>query len=81
MKEMTETRGLEIRDRCAAHMNKRHTITQKEGNHATYSQAKYIIYHSCPHTSYDNKMNSDTDRMLKDDQDNIQVSESTHQVR
>ena len=26
-------------------------------------------------------MNSDTDNMLKDDQDNIQASESTHRVR
>ena len=43
----------------------------KEGSHATYNQAEYKIYHSCPHTSYDNQMNSDTDIMLKDDQDDI----------
>ena len=57
-------------------MDKQHEITQKEGNHATCSQAEYKIYHSGPHTNYDNQMKSDTNIMLEDDQDNIQASES-----
>ena len=58
------------------HMDRRHAITQKEGSHATCSQVEYKIYHSGSHTNYDNHMKSDTDIMLEDDQDNIQVRES-----
>ena len=44
---------------------------QKEGSHATYSQAKhkYITYVHIQAMMI--KMNSDTYIMLKDDQDNI----------
>ena len=61
-------------DRSATHTDKRHAIKQKEGSHATYSQAEYMIYHSCPHKSYDESMmDNDTNIMLKDNQDNIQA--------
>ena len=80
MKEMTETREWEIKGQmCDPH--EQATCNHAEGgNHATCSQARYKICHSCPHTSYDNQMNSDTDIMLKDDQDNIQASELTCRV-
>ena len=59
-----------------AHTDKRHVNMQKKGSHATCSQVEYRIYHSRPHTNYDNQMKSDTDIMLKDDQENIQYRES-----
>ena len=62
-------------------MDKRHAITEKEGSHATCSQAEYRIYHSGPHINYDNQMKSDIDIMLENDQDNIQANESTCQIK
>ena len=68
-------------DRYEAHTDKQHAITQKEGSHATYSQVEYKIYHSYPHTNYDNQMRNDTDIMLEDDQENIQYKETIWQVK
>ena len=62
-------------------MNRRHAITQKENSHATCSQAEYRIYHSGPHTNYDNQMKSDTDIMLEDDRDNIRARESICRIK
>ena len=64
-----------------AHTDKQHAIKQKEGSHATYSQAGYEIYHLYPYTNYDNQMKSDKDIMLEDDQENIQYRESIWQVK
>ena len=52
----------------------------KKGSHATYNQAECRIYHSYTHTNYDNQMKSNTNIMLKDDQNSIQVRESTCQA-
>ena len=49
--------------------------------HHTVRQSR--IYHSCTHKISENttiKMNSDTNIMLKDDQNSIQVRESTCQA-
>ena len=64
-----------------AYMDKRHAITQTEGSHTTCSQVKYRIYHSGPHTNYDNQIKSDTNIMLEDDQDNIQASEPICRIK
>ena len=47
----------------------------------TYSQVEYKIYHSYPHTNYDNQMRNDTDIMLEDNQENIQYRETIWQVK
>ena len=62
-------------------MDKRDGIIQKKSSHATYSQAKYIYTIHVHIQAMTIKMNSDIDIMLKDDQDNIQASESTQQVK
>ena len=53
----------------------------EEGSHATYSQTKYRYINHVHIHGKTIKMNSDKDNMLKDDQDNIQARESTHQVK
>ena len=40
-----------------------------------------MIYHSGPHTNYENQMKSDIDIMLEGDQDNIQASESICRIK
>ena len=52
----------------------------EEGNHATYSQAKYKYtthVHTQAKQEHDNQNEYNKDNMLKDDQDNIQTREST----
>ena len=46
---------------------------QKEGSHATYSQAKHRYTTHVHMQAMAIKMNSDADIMLEDDQDNIQA--------
>ena len=53
----------------------------EDDSHATYSQAKYRYITHVHIQAMTIKMNGDRDSMLEDDQDNIQVSESTHQVK
>ena len=78
---MTETRGLEVRGlMCGPHGQAACNHTE-EGSHAPYSQAKYIYITYVHIQVMIIKMNSDKDNMLKDDQDNIQARESTHQVK
>ena len=47
------------------------SYTQKEGSHATYNQAKHKYTTHVHIQAMTIKMNSDTDVMLEDDQDNI----------
>ena len=53
----------------------------EEGNHATYSQAKYKYTTHVHIQAMTIKMNNDKDSMLKDYQDDIQARELTHQVK
>ena len=66
-------------------MNKQHAITHEKCSHETSSQAehRYIIHvHTQAKQEYDNQDECNKDGMLKDDQDNIQVGESTlRQIR
>ena len=63
-------------------MDKQHAIMQREGNHASYSQAEYKIYHSCPHKKlWLSGWIAIRTSCSKGDQDNIQARESTHQVK
>ena len=81
MKEMTETRGLDVKGQmCSPHglTTCNHT---EEGSHATYNQAKYKYITHVHIQTMTIKANNDKDSMLKVDQDNIQDSESTHQVK
>ena len=52
-----------------------------EGNHVTYNQAKYEYTTHVHIRAMTIKMNNDKYNMLKDDLDNIQARESTHQVK
>ena len=67
-------------DRCTTHTDTWHTITQKNDSHATGSQAGYKYITHVHIQAMIIKMNSDKDNMLKDNQGNVQVDESTHQV-
>ena len=68
MKEMTETRGLEIRGQiCSSH--RQATCNHVEERQSCNIQSSKVRKcHSYPHTNYDNQMKSDTDIMLEDDQ-------------
>ena len=81
MKEMIETRWLEVRGQmCGPHRQATCNHTE-EGSHATYSQAKYRYITHVHIQAMTIKMNSNKDSMLEDDQDDIQARESTHQVK
>ena len=82
MKEMTKIRrvggkGIKVRPTWTSDMQSRKMWAIMP--HAVKQSTKYIIHVHIQAMTI--KMNSDTDSILKDDQDNIQASESTHQVR
>ena len=56
------------------------TCNHVEGGQSCNMQSSRVqdIYHSGPHTNYDNQMKSDTDIMLEDDRDNIRARESKY---
>ena len=59
-------------------MDTQHAIMQREGNHASYSQAEYKIYHSCPHKKLQlSGWIAIWTSCSKDDQDNMQARENS----
>ena len=65
-------------------MDNQHENTHEKSSHApsSHEKNKYITHvHTQAKREYDNQDECNKDGMLKNDQDNIQVRESTHQVK